>query len=317
MIHSDKRAATTIDLVGLRGGFGLALESYIRRVPSVINSLQIITPDTSTSGGLSRLLVNSPELFVNTGISEQAAVLIGAGLSSEGFTVFVATFAPFLVFRGCEQIRLVSSYMNLPVRYVGYGGGLDLVDLGYTHCCIEDVAIMRCLGLDIYTPSCGDDLLWSISNMTNCLGSSYLRLSSRGKISNELSTGEFDSGTGIRLLSEKNVKSSRVIVSYGSLTMEALSIAKDQRIDLVTVSRINDHSINSLSSLLKSYNQVFVMEDHLNSSGLGVILKSLQDFQVVILGHLDSLSYSGDWNTVIDLAGLSVERAKRQIDQNT
>ncbi len=315
MSHADRRTAATIDLVGLRGGFGPALESYIKRVPSFVDSLQIITPDTSTSGGLSRLLASSPELFVNTGISEQAAVLIGGGLSSEGFTVFVSTFAPFLVFRGCEQIRLVSSYMDFPVKYVGYAGGLDLVDLGYTHCCIEDVAIMRCLGLEIYTPSCGDDLLWSIESLIESPEPGYLRLGSRGKIPNDMASGDIDTETGLRLFSV-DTAADRIIVSYGSLSIEARLIAKDCGLDLVTVSRINDHSITLLSSLLESYSKVFVMEDHIKSSGLGSILKSLQTHQIITLGNLEGLNYSGDWNTVIDLAGLSVEKSKNQISQN-
>ena len=84
-----------------------------------------------------------PDRFFNAGISEQNMMTIAAGLSSEGFYVFTTTFAPFQTMRCLEQIKVNLGYMKHKVTMVGLASGLILGPLGYTHCCIEDISIMR------------------------------------------------------------------------------------------------------------------------------------------------------------------------------
>ena len=66
-----------------------------------------------------------------------------AGLPSEGLHNITATLAPFQTMRCCEQIKVNLGYMNQKVTLVGLTNGVILVTLGYTHCCIKDVAVIR------------------------------------------------------------------------------------------------------------------------------------------------------------------------------
>lgn len=68
---------------------------------------------------------------------------IVAGLPSEGLHIITATFAPFQTMRCCEQIKVNLGYMNQKVTLVGLTNGVILGTLGYTHCCIKDVAVIR------------------------------------------------------------------------------------------------------------------------------------------------------------------------------
>jgi len=94
---------------------------------------------------LDRFRRDLPGQFVNTGIAEQNAVLISAGLALAGKKVFAYAIAPFITLRCLEQIRVELSMMNLPVTIVGVGAGLGYEDSGPTHHLIEDIAVMRSL----------------------------------------------------------------------------------------------------------------------------------------------------------------------------
>lgn len=83
---------------------------------------------------------------------------IVAGLPSEGLHIITATFAPFQTMRCCEQIKVNLVYMNQKVTLVGLTNGVILGTLGYTHCCIEDVAVIRSIpNIIIVSPAdCGE-----------------------------------------------------------------------------------------------------------------------------------------------------------------
>ena len=99
-----------------------------------------------------------PNQFLNVGIAEQNLMGIAAGLSSEGMNVITTTFAPFQTMRCCEQIKVNLGYMRHKVCMVGLASGLILGPLGYTHCCIEDLSIMRSIpGIAVLSPAdCGE-----------------------------------------------------------------------------------------------------------------------------------------------------------------
>ena len=79
---------------------------------------------------------------------------IAAGLSSEGTKVITTTFAPFQTMRCLEQIKVNLGYMRHKVCMVGLASGLVLGTLGYTHCSIEDVSIIRSIpNLTVVTPA--------------------------------------------------------------------------------------------------------------------------------------------------------------------
>jgi transketolase len=87
-----------------------------------------------------------PERSYNIGIAEQNMVSFAAGMAYEGFIPFVSTRAPFLSMRSAEQIRTSVCYDNLPVRFVGTGGGYCSGTAGSTHWALEDVAIVSSFG---------------------------------------------------------------------------------------------------------------------------------------------------------------------------
>lgn len=115
--------------------------------------------------------------FINAGVAEQNMVTTAAGLSSQGFTVFCYSIAPFLVLRALEQIRNDVCLHNMNVKLVGNGGGYGYGIMGATHHMLEDFACMGVMpNMRVLVPYSSDDVGQCITNMTLVPGPAYLRL---------------------------------------------------------------------------------------------------------------------------------------------
>ena len=149
-MNIDEKKIKLWSQLGQRAAFGLAcLEMQKNHT-----DLMILTSDVSTSAGLDRFRKQVPEKFVEIGISEQNLMGVASGLSSEGFKVITTTFSPFQTLRCCEQIKVNLGYMKNKVCMVGLASGVVLGTLGYTHCCIEDISIMRSIpNITVLSPS--------------------------------------------------------------------------------------------------------------------------------------------------------------------
>jgi len=145
-----KRNIKSWSRIGSRATFGLAA----LELGESIDNLLILTADTSTSAGLDRFKKIYPDKFLDVGIAEQNMMGIAAGLASEGVQVITSTFGPFQTMRCCEQIKVNLGYMQQKVCMVGLASGVALGTLGYTHCCIEDLSIMRSIpGITVISPA--------------------------------------------------------------------------------------------------------------------------------------------------------------------
>ena len=93
-------------------------------------------------GSLKGFRQKCPGRYIDAGIAEQNACGIAAGLALEGFKPYIIGMIPFLTMRAFEQVRTDVCYQNLPVTFIGTGGGLVSTG-GSTHNAMEDISIMR------------------------------------------------------------------------------------------------------------------------------------------------------------------------------
>ena len=112
--------------------------------------------------------------YFNVGISEQLMSSMAAGLSIEGFKVFIYSIGVFPTFRCLEQIRNDISYHECAVTIVSTGAGFSYGSLGMSHHCVQDIGVMRSIpNVDIYTPA-NDYEMECI--LDNAKGLSYIRI---------------------------------------------------------------------------------------------------------------------------------------------
>ena len=119
-----------------------------------------------------------PDRFYNMGICENTLISMSAGLSSQGFTPFVHTIAPFLTERSLEQIKLDLCYNRFPANIVACGATFDYAWDGPTHHCYTDLAILRLLpDMEVLQPGSRKELDTLLRSQYNNDASTYFRLS--------------------------------------------------------------------------------------------------------------------------------------------
>ena len=111
-----------------------------------------ITPAMCEGSGLQRFAKEHPERYFDTGIAEQHAVTLAAGLACEGAKPVVAIYSTFLQ-RGYDQLVHDVALQNLPVLFAIDRAGVVGPD-GPTHAGAFDLSFLRCIpNLVIMAPS--------------------------------------------------------------------------------------------------------------------------------------------------------------------
>ena len=255
--------------IGSRAAYGMAALELGKKYDDLI----ILTGDTSTSAGLDRFKKTFTEKYLEVGIAEQNMIGIAAGLASEGLQVFTSTFSPFQTMRCCEQIKVNLGYMNHKVNMVGLASGLVLGMLGYTHCCIEDISIMRSIpGITVVSPAdCGATVKAVLAAIEH-EQSVYIRLT--GGAPNPavyLDDFDFTIGKANVLRDGEDI----TIIACGTMVYNALEAADLLKAGKLESSVIDMHTIKPIDleiieKVAKSSSKLLVtVEEHSIIGGLG------------------------------------------------
>jgi transketolase len=122
-----------------------------------------------------------PNRVLNVGIREQLMVSVSGGLALAGMRPIVHTYAPFLVERAYEQVKLDLGHQDAHAVLVSIGASYDAARAGRTHQAPEDVALMDSVpGLSVVVPGHPGEVGALLRGAFGALegGSTYMRLSS-------------------------------------------------------------------------------------------------------------------------------------------
>ena len=205
--------------LGMRASFGMMAMDLAEKYPELI----ITTSDVSTSAGLDRYKNKYPNQYVDVGIAEQNLIGVSTGLSSEGFKVISTTFSPFQTLRCAEQIKVNLGYMKQKICMIGLASGLVLGNLGFTHCSIEEIGVLRSIpNISIVVPSDPFELFKILKEAMNYKNSLYIRLTagSNTRIINSRNY-KFKIGKAIEIMSGDDV----AIISCGNILGNCIDAA--------------------------------------------------------------------------------------------
>ena len=215
-----------------------------------------------------------PDRFYNAGICEQNMASMAAGLSSEGFHVFIYSIANFPTFRCAEQLRNDIGYHNLNVTVVTVGGGLSYGNLGYSHHAIQDLGLIRLFPeFKILAPGDPYETAGCMKNLFNSIGPSYLRLKKAGEPNYNKEMPILIPGVWNKIIESKNKKI--LLTTSGGLELAH---------KLLRQKKFKDYGIYSCpiwGSLYKNMQQeqidgfesIVTVEDHLLDCGFGSWLR--------------------------------------------
>jgi len=302
--------------IGARATLGIAALELAKE----IDNLMILTCDVSTSAGLDRFRKTHPEKYLDLGIAEQNMIGVAAGLASENFNVVTTTFAPFQTMRCCEQIKVNLGYMEQKICMVGIASGLALGTLGYTHCCIEDVGILRSIpGITIISPADSLETVKALEAAIKSESPSYLRLT--GASNNPIVYNkdyEYKIGKSITLREGKDI----TIFCAGAMVYQSLKAAKILESKKIYSKVVNMHTIKPIDKIAieEACNSKLIVsiEEHNVIGGLGSAIAEYKSSlnkspKQLFLGIKDTYGKGGNYKFLQEKHRLTADKIVEDI----
>jgi len=306
--------------IGPRATFGMGALDLAKK----IDNLMVLTGDVSTSAGLDRFRKTYPEKYLDLGIAEQNMVGVAAGLASEGYNVITTTFAPFQTARCCEKIKVNAGYMKQKLCMVGLASGLALGNLGFTHCCIEDIGILRSIpNIQIVSPADSFETIKALNAAVNSKKSTYIRLT--GSANNPIIYNQdynFEIGKSIKLKSGKDL----TLFCSGAMVSTCLEVAKKLAELKISCSVINMHTIkpidkDAIKNASETSKLIVSVEEHNVIGGLGSaiseqLVKLKSRSTMLIIGINDQYVKGGSYSYLKNKYELSSDKIIEKIKIN-
>lgn len=253
-----------------------------------------------------------PERFYNVGICEPTIVSMAAGLSKIGLIPVVHTIAPFIIERSFEQIKLDFCYHKLSGNLITVGSAFDYSNLGCTHHCYDDFALMKSLpDTQVFYPA-------SCSEFNQLFGQAYdndylkVYRIPENQHGVDIDPFKIKIGEAIKIIDGKDL----TIVSTGPQLRNAIDARRELSLKGWNAEILYVHTIQPLDTTLirssvEKTKRVLVVEEHNRFGGLGNdILCNLYDIRDLQFSSIAIKSFIHGYGTYeehcINL-GLSVE----------
>lgn len=216
--------------------------------------------------------------FIDTGIAEQTAAGIAAGLALSGAIPYIVGMACFTTMRAFEQNRTDFGYQDQPVRILGYSAGMTTAG-GSTHYAMEDIAIMSSI-VNMAVLSASDPILMAeaIKAGLDYPHPYYMRIKpGKGEeIIYEPGLISFQIGKGILAREGKDI----TIVAHGSTVALAIKLADKLAAEGISVRVIDMFTIKPidkdiLRTAIEDTGKLIVWEDHFIYGGLATAIVDL------------------------------------------
>ena len=211
-----------------------------------------------------------PGRVLNVGIREQLLIGFAAGLAMEGFRPIVHTYAPFLVERPFEQIKLDFGHQGLGAVLVSVGASYDAAAAGRTHQAPEDVALMSTLpGWSVHVPGHPDEIQAILRSTAAGKGLDYIRL---GTSVNPTAIAYSSGLTLVRHGSDRAV----TVIAVGPSLAAVLDATSDLDATVLYASTIRPFDAETLREVLASP-AVVLVEPYLAGTSAGEVSAALVD----------------------------------------
>jgi transketolase len=250
-----------------------------------------------------------PDQFIAAGISEQNAINVAAGLSSQGKKVYVYFMASW-VGRCWEQIRYSCAMADNPITILGNGVALGYAPAGPAHEPTEDIAYMRSINhIEIHSPA-NNNVVKALVDLTlEEPKLRYLRL--ERKFASEVE----DLYPNMSLHA---ILTNGYMLGRGYKVWQQL-IENGYEVSLYDVWKLKPLNSDLLQQNLKRYSHLVTIEEQSLDGGFGSIISEFicdnqLSFKLLRLGLPEKFIFeNGTRDHLIDTHGLSVKEIYNNI----
>jgi transketolase len=253
-------------------------------------------------------LPRHPRVF-NVGIREQAMIGVAAGLALEGYRPVVHSYAPFLVERPYEQLKLDLGHQSVGAVLVSVGASYDGARSGRTHQAPEDVPLVATLpGWTIHVPGHPDEVERLYRRALAERGRVYLRLS-------EETNAEPVATDGLTVLRRGSL-GAPVVVAVGPALGAAFAATVDLDVTVAYLATVRPFDGDGLRAVVDGTDVVLV-EPYLAGTSAASVSAALRDrpHRLLALGVVDTeLRRYGDGADHRAAHGLDATGIRRSLD---
>jgi transketolase len=218
-----------------------------------------------------------PDRVINLGIREQLLVSVAGGLALAGLRPVAHTFAPFLVERPFEQVKLDLGHQEADAVLVSAGGSYDEPAYGLTHLAPGDVALLDTLpGWTVHVPGHPDEAERLLAAAIAGTGKVYLRLSLQAN-------GRALAGPGPEFTVLRRGAAGTVI-AVGPVADDVLAATAGLDVTVLYAATIRPFDHAGLRAALGAQAAVVVVEPYLAGTSSAAVAEALSDVPHRVLG---------------------------------
>ena len=204
-----------------------------------------------------------PGRATNVGIREQAMVGVAAGLAMEGFRPILHSYAPFLVERTFEQLKLDLSHQGVGAILASVGASYDWAEGGRTHQAPGDVAVLDTLpGWNVHVPGHPDEVEMLLRYEMDRSGPAYIRLGSQSNARATLT----QPGRFVPLRTYDDAVAT--IVAVGPFLDRTVEAVRDLRVNVVYAATVRPFDSETLLRVAGSQQDVILVEPYLAGTSI-------------------------------------------------
>lgn len=224
-----------------------------------------------TASEFARPAAEHPDRVVNVGIRESLMVSVAGGLALTGLRPIAHSYAPFLVERAFEQVKLDLGHQDAHGVLVSVGASYDTAQGGRTHHAPGDVALIDSLpGWAVHVPGHPDEVPELLRRAVADDGSAYLRLSVR---ENAL---PHPAAAGGRLVPIRSGGTGALVVAVGPTVDPVLAATEGLDVSVAYTSTVRPFDAVGLRELAAS-GTVVLVEPYLAGTSSRVVEEALTD----------------------------------------
>ena len=247
--------------------------------------------------------------IVNVGIREQLMVGVAGGMALTGMRPIVHSFAPFVVERPYEQVKLDLGYQGVGAVLVSAGGSYDSPAMGQTHFGPRDVALLDTLSeWTVHVPGHPDEAEALLRNAVAAEGRVYIRLDGASNMAAR------DVSDGRMQVLRRGRRGT--VVAVGPMADRALQATLDLDVTVLYAATVRPFDGELLRATLGDPDVVLV-EPYLRGTSVGAVAAALADVRHRVLGlgvsHRELRRYGNVAAEHDALHGLDVPGIRRSV----